>query len=82
MHGLTAISPESPITNSGPNQDQYQYPLQAFAYLRNHALSGGPEPFTAPNIARNKDSFILISAGTDRIYGTADDITNFGDVLP
>jgi len=82
MHGLTDPAPQSPITNSGPNQNLYQYPLQAFAYLRNHALSGGPGPFATPNIARNKDSFILISAGTDRIYGTADDITNFGDVLP
>jgi hypothetical protein len=27
-----------------------------------------------------KDGFILISAGPDRIYGTKDDITNFGGV--
>ncbi|HTW94793.1 MAG TPA: hypothetical protein VMD30_08375, partial [Tepidisphaeraceae bacterium] len=26
------------------------------------------------------DSYILISAGPDRCYGTADDITNFGSV--
>lgn len=31
---------------------------------------------------RAKDTFILISAGPDRIYGTADDITTFGSVLP
>jgi len=29
---------------------------------------------------RNKDTFILISAGRDRTYGTGDDVTNFGDV--
>src|SRR5205823_3119540 len=37
-----------------------------------------------PNTAnpRMKDGFILISAGRDRIYGTSDDITNFGSVVP
>jgi prepilin-type N-terminal cleavage/methylation domain-containing protein len=29
---------------------------------------------------RSKDSFILISAGADRIYGTLDDITSFGSI--
>jgi type II secretory pathway pseudopilin PulG len=29
---------------------------------------------------RNKDTYILISAGRDRTYGTGDDVTNFGDV--
>ena len=32
--------------------------------------------------ARNADSYVLISAGKDRIYGTEDDLTNFGSVLP
>jgi prepilin-type N-terminal cleavage/methylation domain-containing protein len=31
---------------------------------------------------RAKDEYILISAGPDRTYGTADDITSFGDVEP
>jgi hypothetical protein len=31
------------------------------------------------NTARAVDQFILIGAGTDRIYGTADDPTTFGD---
>jgi len=31
---------------------------------------------------RAKDGFILISAGPDRMYGTIDDITTFGSVLP
>jgi prepilin-type N-terminal cleavage/methylation domain-containing protein len=29
-------------------------------------------------LPRNKDRFVLISAGRDRVYGTGDDITNFG----
>jgi prepilin-type N-terminal cleavage/methylation domain-containing protein len=31
-------------------------------------------------VPRSKDGYILISAGADRIYGTADDITTFGNV--
>lgn len=41
-------------------------------YLRHPSLGG----------ARNKNGFILISAGRDRVYGTDDDITNFGSVIP
>lgn len=78
-HGLRTINVDAPAT-SRAEADVY-YPLPAFPYLRNASLSN-TAPNTRPNIARNKDSFILISAGTDRIYGTADDITNFGDVLP
>lgn len=55
-------------TTTGPTgQDTHWNP---FAYFRNPNASG--------NEARNKDSFILISAGRDRRYGTNDDITNFG----
>ncbi len=41
----------------------------------NHNLS---DP--ARGVPRCKDGFILISAGPDRIYGTTDDITNFGNI--
>lgn len=43
-------------------------------YLRSPTL-GGSTP-------RNVDTFILIGAGPDGFYGTADDITNFGEVMP
>jgi len=33
-----------------------------------------------PDTPRQKDGYILISAGKDRVYGTNDDITNFGSV--
>jgi hypothetical protein len=32
-----------------------------------------------PPYPHRPDSFILISAGLDGLYGTADDITNFGN---
>lgn len=48
-------------------------PFDAYPYFLNPNI---------PDTPRQKDTFILIAAGPDRIYGTADDITNFGSVLP
>lgn len=47
---------------------------KAFAYLVDRSSN------VSPRRARNHDSFILISAGPDRIYGTKDDVTNAGDL--
>jgi hypothetical protein len=59
----------------------YYYPYDAYAYFTNYAL---PVPTQAnPGIIptpRQKDRYIIISAGKDRVYGTDDDITNFGSV--
>lgn len=41
-----------------------------------------PAGANATGTPRVKDTYILISAGIDRIYGTDDDITSFGDVVP
>lgn len=53
----------------------------------NDSIVDGPNDalpyFKHPTIAdtpREKDSYILISAGKDRVYGTKDDICNFGGV--
>ena len=70
-HGLKTIENEDNIPNglgSGP--------ADALRYLR--------QPDTLPNTnkegqPRQKNRFILISAGPDRVYGTADDITSFGN---
>lgn len=67
-HGLRTINPAAKLTKSDAN---YQYPYDAYPYLANPTLSDTP---------RQKDQFILISAGPDRIYGTDDDITTFGSV--
>lgn len=40
------------------------------------------QDYNATGTPRSKNAFILISAGPDGIYGTADDITSFGDVSP
>ncbi len=58
--------------------------LDAFAYFANKATT--PTNVTSGDYINNTarprsaDQFILISAGPDGIYGTADDITSFGDV--
>ncbi|MFB0552404.1 MAG: type II secretion system protein [Phycisphaerae bacterium] len=48
-------------------------PFQYFyEYIRNPKISARPWPY-------RPDSYILISAGVDGIYGTSDDIRNFGN---
>jgi len=46
-----------------------EYPYNINAALKNPTFTDTP---------KQKDRFILISPGIDRIYGTKDDITNFG----
>ncbi len=41
-----------------------------------------PAQTNLTSTARSKDTYILISAGPDRVYGTADDICSFGTVAP
>jgi type II secretory pathway pseudopilin PulG len=86
VHGLT--SPINTARVLGPeNAQTYTYPYDAFAYFRDPSLSNKQPPaggtgYVGPHVARQKDKYILISAGTDRIYGTNDDITNFGAIVP
>lgn len=56
-------------------------PYDGFSYFRHPQLGGTFD--AAGNLngtPRQKDTFILISAGKDRIFGTRDDITNFGPI--
>lgn len=73
-HGLRYISPTLDSTMT-KGDSKFQYPYDPYAYLQNPALSTSTTP-----VARQKDQFILISPGPDRIYGTEDDITSFGTV--
>jgi hypothetical protein len=73
-------------TLGSPQTPGYTYPYDCFPYFRDPALSNAQPPtgtgHPGPHVARQKDRFILISAGPDRVYGTSDDITNFGPVSP
>ena len=75
-HGLMTAEPNAVTNKDAQNPKVYAYPYDAFAYLRDpSSTEANPQP-------RNKDGYILICAGADRVYGTEDDITNFGAVLP
>jgi len=68
-HGLRTANAATAYTTPVPPGSQfgttYTYPYDLYAYLRHPSI---------PNTVRNKDGFILISAGIDRVYGTRDDI--------
>jgi prepilin-type N-terminal cleavage/methylation domain-containing protein len=61
-----------PLLSKGVNYD-------ALPYFRSQTEPGQNNANGNPRV---KDTYILISAGADGIYGTADDITSFGDVIP
>jgi prepilin-type N-terminal cleavage/methylation domain-containing protein len=86
-HGLISI--DAVTTANKPlllnRQQAMKFPYDAYAYFTDPASddpSLGNAARLAKHRARKQDSFILISAGVDRVYGTEDDITNFGSVLP
>ncbi len=79
-HGLNIVNYNATMEQSAPSGLTYSYPYDAYPYFRNNALSGPQVSGVRNDVARNKDGYILISAGPDRIYGTEDDITNFGSV--
>ena len=66
-HGLREVRPNATIVNPpppGPPAQQYFYPYDLYGFMRHPSMANTP---------RQKDSYILISAGPDRIYGTRDD---------
>ena len=82
-HGLQGVDSNKTFDKgAGAN---YTYPYDAFPYFMNRAIP--PTDSTTPikknqtGTPKNKDKYILISAGLDRVYGTDDDLTNAGSVL-
>ncbi|HLL89986.1 MAG TPA: hypothetical protein VK324_11855, partial [Tepidisphaeraceae bacterium] len=73
QHGLRTVNLNASLDKNAVLPKVYVYPYDAYPYFTNPNV---------PNSPRQKDGFILISAGPDRLYGTEDDITNFGSVLP
>ncbi len=72
QHGFTNAAGDAPVlaATTAPGQ---QYPYNIYAALRHPTLSSG-----GISVAKQKDGYVLISPGLDRVYGTKDDITNFG----
>jgi len=85
QHGLQTVTVNSTLVNPPAAGQYFQYPYDAYAYFLDPGQPGvagsGGTPGT-PAAARQKDGYILISAGIDRVYGTSDDLTSFGDVAP
>ena len=91
-HGLTTVTPEKLINEAGVEAPQAPWgtgnpksgaaPYNAFTYFANPQLTpaGSTSGRNASGTARQKDGYILISPGKDRVYGTRDDVTNFGGV--
>jgi type II secretory pathway pseudopilin PulG len=81
FHGLQTVGSGS-VLNANDTTGTYQYPYPAYPYFKDpNSPVYSQTPLVFP-YARAKDTYILISAGIDRVYGTADDITSFGDVRP
>jgi prepilin-type N-terminal cleavage/methylation domain-containing protein len=72
-HNLGVLGPD-PATFLPPTG----VPYDALGFFQNPALNGGA--VNALGIPRCKDGYILIAAGSSRIYGAVDAITSFGSV--
>jgi len=59
------------LVNTTPNSDEVAF----YDYITDPQLFAS----TGKRLPYNPDSYILISAGLDGLYGTEDDITNFGN---
>ena len=73
--------------NAIASHNTYAYPYDAYDYFVDPSTYDRTQATLsdagyAGKKTRKKDSYVLVSAGRDRVYGTADDITNFGNVLP
>jgi prepilin-type N-terminal cleavage/methylation domain-containing protein len=56
--------------------------LNGIAYFSDPALNTSSSTNTTQGVARQKDGFVLISAGPDRQYGTRDDLIYPGPLQP
>ena len=86
-HGLTELGPPQHIQSVAAPEAPWgpppngAPPYRALTYFMDPQLNPPtPAPANATATPRQKDGYILISAGKDRVYGTNDDITNFGNV--
>jgi prepilin-type N-terminal cleavage/methylation domain-containing protein len=85
-HGLQSVNDVATL-----NAKTSTYPFDAFPYFNNASIP--PSPSTAfaggapgsnlnsAGTPKQKDKYIIISAGIDRVYGTADDIAQFGSIM-
>jgi len=89
QYNLLQILPYTSATINGKQQGLNQLGSLSDLLSSRNALPYFKDPTATQNqsindqsqgVPRCKDGYILISAGPDRIYGTADDITSFGNL--
>ena len=68
-HGLRTATSNATVYETMPRPPNmgttYSYPFDLYAFMRHPTVANTP---------KNKDGYILISAGADRVYGTRDDL--------
>jgi len=80
IHEIYNVRDNDAIVNIKQNVDGKKHPLAEtggqyqnfYSYIMDPKISARPWPY-------RPDSYILISAGADGLYGTGDDICNFGN---
>jgi type II secretory pathway pseudopilin PulG len=81
-HGLRSVNLNATL-DASVSGATYVYPYDAYPFFRNSSI-GEPNNTTAAarrqDVAREKDRYILISAGIDRVFGTKDDLCSFGAI--
>jgi prepilin-type N-terminal cleavage/methylation domain-containing protein len=86
-HGLR-MDVKSVNMSVQPANPEYRFPYDAYPYFRNQSLSSPSETDSTfasgprNDVPYGQNAYILISAGPDRVYGTKDDVTNFGEAGP
>jgi prepilin-type N-terminal cleavage/methylation domain-containing protein len=88
-HGLEGLGTDAPMTDAIANPATSSAAINTNDGLAYFKDPSNPGTSNTPNItnhtqgnARQKDGYILISPGPDRIYGTADDIIYPGSLQP
>lgn len=83
-HGLAGVDVSKGM-NKSVSGETVDYPYNAFAYFAEPSSYDTTKTVASEKSkmkARKADQLILISAGRDRVYGTDDDVANFGSVRP
>ncbi|MGA2496742.1 MAG: type II secretion system protein [Tepidisphaeraceae bacterium] len=84
LSGSTGVPPQHGL-GPNPNTDGSIRTFTLYDYLQDPASVSDPTNTPRPNYpngaCRARDTYVIISAGADRIYGTQDDITSFGSVV-
>lgn len=72
----SSFPPNTNTTTTGLTFDATNYP-GSYNYFNNNSIPPSSSASNVQGTVHQKDSYILMSAGSDRTYGTSDDLNNF-----